>query len=58
MRRHAHFLAPAHFLGPAVVLFGAWLMLWVLYWVLAVPVVLVLAVGRTAVWVLRWRQGH
>lgn len=49
VRRHAHVL------GPAVPLFGTWLMLWLLYWVFAVPVVLALAVGRTTVWVLMGR---
>lgn len=52
MRRHAHVF------GPAVLLVGAWLMLWVLYWVVAVPVVLALAVGRTTVRVLMGRPQH
>ena len=33
-------------------------MLWVLYWVVAVPVVLALAVGRTTVWVMMGRPQH
>lgn len=44
-----------HLLGLAVALFGVWVAIWLVYWMVAVPVVLALAVGRTAAWVLMGR---
>lgn len=44
-----------HLVGLGVGLIDVWLLTWVIFWVLAVPVAPALALARTVVWVLMGR---